>query len=96
MPQLTNIPILPFNISTETPSEVKLKSHSLTALLSQDKNLAVDLLNSNGFNINPGNISWSDDGTVKIDDQNAASKLSNFLQNDTIAALNVCGLCQVT
>lgn len=92
MVDLTNIPILPQNISINDDS-VTLSSHSLKSLVAVDIDKAVSLINENGFNVDASKISWDDGGRVVIKDFDIKEKLK---KNQDIAALNVCGLCKVT
>jgi len=93
MADLTNIPILPQNISINDDDSVTLSSHSLKSLVAVDIDKAVSLINENGFNVDASKISWDDGGRVVIKDFDIKEKLKN---NQDIAALNVCGLCKVT
>lgn len=95
MPNPTNIPILPENISITGTDTVALHSHTLKSLASKDPKLATDLLNENGFTLDPTKITWAHDGTVTIKDILVKDKLDKTLKNKNMAALNICGLCKV-
>ena len=95
MPNPIYIPVLPVNISVAGPDSVMLESHTFKTLTSTNPQLAADLINENGFNIDTSKISWAPDGKVTIKDIVVKNKLEKALNNGTMAALNICGLCKV-